>query len=376
MNITCNRENLTEAFQAVASVAPARSPKSILQKVKIDFRSDTSVAMATDTEIGIRREFEGTEALVSGSIVVPVQRFGSILRESHDERLNIQTDGNLIMIRGQRSEFELPAESPDEFPEVTGFHEERYAKLPARLLKELIRRTIFATDTESSRYALGGVLLEFGESEVVAVGTDGRRLAKMQGPIQSTGNHHESEAMTIVPSRAMLLIDRSLTDPDAEVCLAARANDVLVRTPTTTIYTRLVEGRFPKWRDVIPSSEGALRIELTVGPLFAAVRQASIVASEESRGLQMSFGDGSLVLSGAAAEIGRSRVEMPIPYTGEAVSLSLDNRFLLDFLKVLDPEKLVTLRVQDNEHPAVFETDDGYLYVVMPMSKETGRGGK
>jgi DNA polymerase-3 subunit beta len=373
MNITCDREELTSAFQAVAPVSANRSPKPILQKVKLEFTADRSVAMATDTEIGIRREFEGTEVVVSGSIVVPVNKFGLILRESSDEKLNIQTDGTKIVVRGQRSQFELPAENPDEFPEVTGFYEDRYASMPARLLKELIRRTIFATDTESSRYALGGVLLEFLEQEVVAVGTDGRRLAKMQGPVQSHANHHQSDSMTIVPSKAMLLIDRTLSDPDAEVYVAARPNDVLIKTPNTTIYTRLVEGRFPKWRDVIPAGDGAAEIDLTVGPFFAAVRQAAITVSEESRGLTLSFGDGTLVLSGSAAEVGSSRVEMPISYDGETVNVSLDHRFVADFLKVLDPEKTIKLKVSDNDHAALMETDDGYLYVVMPMSKDAAR---
>ena len=94
MNITCDREELTEAFQTAAPLASTRSPKPILQKVKLEFRPDSSIAMATDTDVGIRREFSGTEVKVAGGIVVPVSRFGMILRESSDERLSIETDGS------------------------------------------------------------------------------------------------------------------------------------------------------------------------------------------------------------------------------------------------------------------------------------------
>ena len=135
-------------------------------------------------------------------------------------------------------------------------------------MRELIRRTIFATDNESSRYALGGVLLEMAADKITGVGTDGRRLAKMEVPAQGVGGHQTGDSMTIVPTKAMQLIERALTDGDAEIQIAARANEVLVRSPRATIYSRLVEGRFPKWRDVFPQRTGAMKVELTVGPLL------------------------------------------------------------------------------------------------------------
>ncbi len=370
MNITCDREKLWTAFQNVAPVVPTRSPKPVLQNVKLIANENETILIATDTEIGIRQEVLGVEVHVGGSLVLPVGRFGSILRESSDETLKIESDGTGICVRGDRSEFRLPAENPDEFPTVAAFDESKYQELPARLMKELVRRTLFATDTDSSRYALGGVLLQFNENSIVAVGTDGRRLAKMEGPSQSTAGHHENESMTIVPSRAMQLIERTLSDSDAEIKLAARGNDVLVHTPRATIYLRLVEGRFPKWRDVIPKRTDGATIELSVGPLFTAIRQAAIVTSDESRGIDLTFADGTLMIAGSTAEVGQSRIEVPIPYDGDEIKITLDHRFVSDFLKVLDPGKTVSLNVKDNESAALFTTDDGYIYVVMPLSRD------
>ncbi len=370
MNITCDREKLWAAFQHVAPVVPARSPKPILQNVKLIANETETILMATDTEVGIRQEVDGVKVDAAGSLVLPVGRFGSILRESSDEQLKIESDGTGISVRGERSEFRLPAENPDEFPEVAAFDETRYQELPARLMKELVRRTLFATDTDSSRYALGGVLLQFHEDHIVAVGTDGRRLAKMEGPSQSLADHHENESMTIVPARAMQLIERTLSDADAEIKLAARANDVLVRTPRATIYLRLVEGRFPKWRDVIPQRTDGATIDLNVGPFFTAIRQAAIVTSDESRGIDLTFADGTLTISGSTAEVGQSRIEVPVPYDGDPIKITLDHRYVADFLKVLDPGKIVSLNVKDNESAALFETDDGYVYVVMPLSRD------
>jgi DNA polymerase-3 subunit beta len=136
------------------------------------------------------------------------------------------------------------------------------------------------------------------------------------------------------------------------------------------IYSRLVEGRFPKWRDVFPTRQKTVRIDITVGPMYSALRQAAIVADEESRGIDFTFGEGKLVLSGSTAEVGQSRVELPIPYEGEAITVTLDHRFVGDFLRVLDAEKTFTVEIENEESAAVFSTDDGYGYVVMPLSRE------
>jgi len=370
MKITCDREKLQGAFQTAASVVPARSPKPILQNVKLEVSDQAAVLSATDLEVGIRIEVTGIDIEVAGQAILPVARFGAILRENSDEKLVLEADSQGTVVRGERSEFKLPAENPDEFPSVATFEEENFYELPARLFKEMIRRTLFATDTESSRYALGGVLLELEEEKIIAVGTDGRRLAKMEGPTHRVGTHQATDSMTIVPVKAMQLMERALSDADAEIQLAARTSDVLVKSPRTTIYARLVEGRFPKWRDVLPHRQDSQRIELTVGPVYSALRQAAIVSSEESRGIDFTFSDGTLVMAGSTADVGQSRVELPISYDGPKIVLTLDHRFLADFLKVLEPEKNFTLDIKDGESATLCTTDDGYDYVVMPLSRD------
>jgi DNA polymerase-3 subunit beta len=370
MKVTCDREALLAAFQTAAAVVPARSPKPILQNIKLEVSEKGAILLATDLEVGIRLQVGGIQAQVPGSAILPLGRFGSILRESSDSALRLESDGSATTVRGERSEFKLPAENPQEFPSVADFSEKAFHELSARALRELIKRTIFATDNESSRYALGGVLLEMAADKITGVGTDGRRLAKMEIPAQSIAGHSSGESMTIVPSKAMQLIERALSDADAEIQVAARPNEILVRSPRATIYSRLVEGRFPKWRDVFPQRAGAVRIDLTVGPLYSAVRQAAIVTSEESRGVDFGFEAGMLVLSGRAAEMGQSRVELPIAYDGPAITISLDPRYVSDFLKVLDPEKVISMELKDAESAAVCATDDGYGYVIMPLARD------
>jgi len=112
------------------------------------------------------------------------------------------------------------------------------------------------------------------------------------------------------------------------------------------------------------------KVETVVGPFFAAIRQAAVVTSNESSGVDFTFSPGQLVLTAQTAEKGESRVELPIAYDGEPLSITLNPRFFSDFLKVLDPEKTITLELKDAESAAVCTTDDGYEYLLMPLSRD------
>ncbi|MEM6690409.1 MAG: DNA polymerase III subunit beta [Planctomycetota bacterium] len=371
MKIVCQRDSLTNAFSLAASIAPSRSPKEILQNVKINASADKLILIATDMEVGIRLEMsDGVEVETEGTALLPVVRMMSILRESNDETLTIETDDTGIRISGSRSRFRLPGSNPDEFPSVVGFEEEKYHVLPTRLFREMVKRTVFATDPESSRYALGGVLFEMEGNQVTAVGTDGRRLARMEGTGESIGEHQTSGMTTIIPTRAIQLMERAVSDSDETVDVAARQSDLLVRTSRAVIYSRLVEGRFPNWRQVMPQREDSVQLDMTVGPVFAALRQAAIVTDMDSRGIDFTFADGTLRLEASTAEIGESQVELPIAYEGESISLTMDFRYVADFLKVLDNETNFIFDVQNSGTPAILSTDDGYAYVIMPMKKD------
>ena len=370
MNIRCTREPLLAALQSASAVVPARSPKPVLTNVKLEAGREAAVLSATDLEVGIRIEVEGVETSAPGSVLLPSGRLMAIVRESSPGTVfDIHTDGTAAVVKAPRSEFRLPAEDPLEFPSVAAFPDEACFEVATPLARELVRRTVFATDNESSRYALGGVLVELSPQGVIAVGTDGRRLAKMEGPA-SGGEGTLPDAQPIVPARAMQLIERCLGAADVPVRIAARASEIMVKSGGTTISARLVDGRFPRWRDVFPERPDAIRVPLVAGPFLAAVRQAAIVTSEQSKGVDFSFEPGQLVLSGRSAESGESRVELPIDHVGAAVRIKLDPRFMSDFLRVLDGAAAVTVELTDPQSACVCRTDDGYAYVIMPLAAD------
>ena len=371
MKITCHREPLAAAFALAASIAPVRSPKEILQNVKVTAAGGKLTLAATDMEVGIRMELdEGVEIDTEGTALLPVSRMMAILRESSDETLTLETDSSGLRVQGSRSRFRLPGNDPDEFPAVKTFEQEKFHRLPTRLFREMVRRTVFATDPESSRYALGGVLLEMTGDEVLAVGTDGRRLSRMSGSGESVGDHATNGMTTIVPTRAISLMERAINDREETVDVAAVGNELLLRSGSAVIFSRLVEGRYPAWRQVLPDRESATRIDMTVGPLFSALRQAAIVTDHESRGIDFTFADGTLKLEASTSEIGDSQIDLPIAYDGESITLTMDHRYVSDFCKVLDAESAFVMEVESGSSPALLTTEDGYAYVIMPMARD------
>jgi DNA polymerase-3 subunit beta len=377
MKVRVTREPLLAALQSAAAVVPARSPKPVLANVKLESKGDAAVISATDLEVGIRSEIPGVEADAAGAVLLPCGRLMAIVRESQPGTVfDIHSDGTATIVKAPRSEYRLPAEDPLEFPAVATFPQEPCYEIGTPLVRELVRRTVFATDNESSRYALGGVLMELsaaggaqGGGHVIAVGTDGRRLAKMEGPAAATGGT-PADAQPIVPARAMQLVERCLGDAATPVHVAVRSSEILVRTGPTTISSRLVEGRFPRWRDVFPERPDAARVALVAGPLLAAVRQAAIVTSEQSKGVDFSFEPGQLVLSGRSAESGESRIELPVDHAGKPIRIKLDPRFMSDFLRVLDGATGIHVDVTDAQSACVCRTDDGYGYVIMPLAAD------
>jgi DNA polymerase-3 subunit beta len=371
MKALCNREGLLTAFGMVGGVVPARSPKPILQSVKLVADADEgSILMATDLEVGIRHRVIGMKVEQPGSVILPTQRFGSILRTSADPELTVEADGDQLVVRGLRAEFTLPGEDPSLYPEVPDFGATSYHVVAAADLRKLIRRTIFATDVDSTRYALGGVLVELTAESITLVGTDGRRLARMSAPAEAENDAAVPTGSPVVPVKALKLIERNLDDGDPPVHLAIQGTTaVLVRTDRAVIYSRLVEGRFPRYQDVFPANV-EVRIRFEAGPLRLAVEQASIVTSEESRGVDFHFGDGVLRLASQAADVGSSHVELPIAYEGKPIEITFDPRYLTDALKTLDDTVEITAELIDSKNAAVFKTDDRYTYVVMPLTRD------
>jgi DNA polymerase-3 subunit beta len=371
MKAIYDREGLLNAFQLVSSVVPARSPKPILTNVKLVASKEHSILMATDLEVvGIRLEVRGVKLEEPGEALLPVAHLTSILRECTDQELRLEADPNGCVIRGQSSEFELPGEDPGQYPDVPTFDGDNYHQVAAGALREMITRTIFSAAQESARYALTGVMWELSAEKARLVATDGRRLAVADGVGIMHGKHSTEGQTPVVPTKAMTLLERNLIDPEEQVFVSIKPNEALFKTGRAVVYGRLVEGRYPPYKEVFPKKHQA-KVKLAVPAFLSAVKQAAILTDQDSRGVDFSFGKGKLTLKAKVADKGRAKVEMPIDYEGKGVDITFDPRFVIDMLRVLDPETELTLDLVDGNSAALFKAGEGYSYIVMPLTRES-----
>lgn len=368
MKFTCSRVALASAFQMAQGAMPSRTTKPILTNAKLQVAGNSLTLFGTDLEVGIRSRLADIEVARPGEILLPAARVTTMLRELQGETVTIEARAEAIVLKGERAEYRLGIENPEEYPDIADFNEKSYYNVTAGLLKRMIRRTVFATDVESTRYALGGVHVSLKGDTINMAATDTKRLAVLQGLCTPVGSPAAEGAMAVIPVKAMNLIERTLTNEEENVSIAIRSNDALVRTSAVTIYTRLVEGRFPRYQDVIPG-EWSSEVEILAGQFHAAVRQSQIVTNEESRGVEFEFGNEVLTLRSSSAELGESKIEVPVSLQGNPVSITLDARYVSDFLKVIDSEQPVTVRLINDESPLVLRTVDNYVYVVMPLER-------
>ncbi len=363
MKVHLNRQELAEALGAIGYVVASRTPKPILQGVLIDARQDHCLLAATDLEIGLRYLINQVEVEDVGKVVLPADKLGQIVRESNDETIQLEIDDTVCHIRGKDSHYQLNTQDASDFPPVAELEGDPDFDLDASLLRRMSEWTVFAAARENTRYAINGVLWEKKEEVLTLVATDGRRLSLARGEIAGgDGPNIES----IVPVKTMALFQRILHDSDSTVSIKLSGNQMIVRSTRATISTGLVEGKFPKYSDVIPSDCDRT---LTVGTqeFLSAVRRAALLTDEESKGIRLAFTDGALTLSGRAPSQGEATVDLPVKYSGGELVIGFNPHFLIEALKTVQlPE--VQFALKEPNRPGLLKCGPDFLYVVMPVN--------
>jgi len=388
MMFTVKRETFLKALQTADKAVPSRTTKDIIKNVKLDARTNAITLIGTDTEIGIRVEVSDVVRSDAGVCLLPTNKVLQVLNAFGDGDVDFEVGSDAVWIRGggpgTKAEFRFPTEDPDGFPDVKGFTEDKFFTVKAGDLRRLIRRTLFATDTESTRVALGGIQVEFNiDKRVNFVATDSRRLSVDVAPFDATGGPQAPAVAPVIPAKAMKLIAATIEE-SGDVQVAFNGNGVAVRSGLVTITSQLVQGRFPDWRKVMPGNPQKT-IDFVVGPLLSAIRQAMVMRSESSRAVEFAFAKGTLKLTSSTEPMpmpkeekklertllsdGETLVKLPIGYDGEDISIDFDSVYFSDVLKVLDSSSQVQFKLISREDPGLLVAGD-YKYIVMPISRD------
>ncbi len=368
MKLTCDTKLLADSLALVGSVVPARSPKPVLANVKLVAKGDSLELMATDLEVGIRRTISGVEVSEAGEVLLPAAAAANIVREATAKDVSLSTEDKTCTISYTGATYDLPCDEPADFPEMPGFNEKNAVTVVAGDFRTMIERTRFAVAREQARYALNGILFALKGETLRLVATDGRRLALTKGKAK---NKAGVTAQPIIPTKAMDLLDKLMTRPDEKVKIEVGENQVVAQTAAGMVCSRLVEGHFPDYEEVIPKDCDKT---LTIGStkLHSAVRRAALITTEESGSVRFSLKKGSLLLTTKTLEGRRATIEAEgAEYDGEPLDISFNPSFFTDMLKVMGDEE-VTVSFRDTTSAAVAKGGKDYVYVVMPVQTQEG----
>lgn len=363
MKVIAQTAALQEALTLVGSIVVSRTPKPVLQCVKLVAANNTLTLMATDLEAGARYQVTAVQVEQEGEALVPADRLNGIVRESSDEdSLTIQTDKESIQVRGSGSRFKIFGYDPGEYPPVADFAQEPDFQVTAGTLSTMIGKTLFATAKAHSHYAISGVLWEASGKKLQLVATDGHRLAMAKGSLPKAATR---DVRAIVPAKLMSLIQRVCGAAEETLEVKIEENQILVRTSRAVLVSSLVQGNFPKYSDVIPK-ETTRRAGIETARFEHRIRQAALLTNEESRGVRLSFQPGQVTLSSRAPEAGEAEVTAPITYDGEAMDIAFNPAFLLDALRVAASDQ-ISFEMNASNKPAMIKAGNDFVYVLMPV---------
>ena len=366
MKVICDRGALIEALNLTSGVISSRTPKPVLGCVKIIAEPGRLTLAATDNEASVRVSTPRVEVQEPGEALIPADKLFQIVRESIDPTISIQSENDKAIIRGQDSRFELNGYPPNELPPIAEFSGEGDFSIQAGDLHRLITQTIFATARENSRYAINGVLIERQNNKLTLVATDGRRLAMAKG-LCKPGKDNDATISAIVPTKALNLLLKLFTVPEKSVTVRIADNQVVFAGEDAVLSSKLVEGNFPPYKDVIPR-DGDKKATLATDAFASAVRRAALLTAEESKGIRLSFKGKTLTLTSRAPEMGEAEINLEVPqYVGDPIDVGFNPQFLLDALKIADSEQVV-LDMKAGNKPGILRTGPDFLYVVMPVN--------
>jgi DNA polymerase-3 subunit beta len=357
---------------ALTAVAPAINAKHVLFS---GVRLGAYGAEAFNGELRVLVDLEGADY---EPFVVPHGRLAAIAGMAVGD-VSFARDGNNVRITAGRGQWTLPV-IDGEWPERGDDAGKPFLRLPVDQFCRVVRSVVGATDDDSSRYALGGVLVEQKKGDVAFVATDGRRLHVAWAEVDQAVD----DASCIIPAHAInTLAKLASANADDAIQLSLAGNELVADMDGVTLWARLLDGRFPRWADVIPKNirpdfgTGEDKVfkappahaEVTAGELLAAVRQASIVVNETSRGVQFTFVDNGLMLAARSADYGESTVTAELSMAGIKATVRLDPTFVAGWLRNVDPGAIIEVFATDAESAVVLRHEDA-LAVVMPLAAE------
>jgi DNA polymerase-3 subunit beta len=366
MKLAISKEQMIQGLQAVQNIVSTRTTLPVLSNVLLRAEGKRLDFTATDLDVTISSSVEANVDK-PGAVTLPAKKLFGIVKELPTPQIELEVDEkNTCRITAGASYYKINGLAAEEFPPLPKFAENRKINLPQDKLKSLLRKTSFAISTDESRFVLNGIFMSLKDHKVTLVATDGRRLALAEEEVDIPSS---SQGECIVPSKAINELNRLLgTKNDVEIKFTdnqAAFNLAGENGYSTQIISKLIDGNYPNYRQVIPG-EAKERITIVREELLQALRRAEIMTSEKSNSVKLSFGKNKLEITANTPEVGEARESIAINYKGTEMAIAFNPTYMMDPLRNLDNDEIY-VELIDELSPGVMKINGPFLYVLMPM---------
>jgi DNA polymerase III subunit beta len=362
MKFITKKQDLLKTLHRVQNAISIKTTLPILLNILIEAEKTKIKITATDLDIGISSVFE-TKVEIEGAITLPAKKFIDIIKELPEEN-DIQISSkknNIVTIESNKIVFKIIGLPKEEFPQPPSFKNKESLTIPQKLLKELILMTSFAVSKDETRYVLNGALLVLTNKTIMFVATDGRRLATAEKTLTT---QNTIEKKVIIPTKTIQELNR-LLEEEKDVKISFDENQVLFNLGDTQIISRLIEGEFPNYEQVIPK-EAKDKIMIEKNIFLAATKRASLLTNQDSIAIKFDISKNKIAISKNTPYMGEVKEEIEVSYKGKDLSIGFNPMYLIEALKNINTNQ-IGLEVVDSDKPGVIRLGGEFVYVVLPM---------
>lgn len=361
MKIITTKSVLLDIINIVQKAVPSKTTLTILEGILFEAKNGKLKLTATDLEIGIE-SVANVDVIEPGKVVLSSRIVGEVVRKLPDADIEIETvENNLVYIKSENSSFKIITLSSVEFPELPVVKKENGITISQSILRDMIKKTIFAVSTDEVRPILTGVLFDIAGENFTMVALDGFRMAVKWNNILN-----ESSFKAVVPGKTLSEISKILNENEDPVNIYFSKNHIQFQVGDTIVVSRLLEGEFINYKQIIPS-EYKIKVKVTTESLMESCDRAALFARDSSNNMIKFEINDDLMIIRSNSQNGDVYEEVKIQKEGNDLEIAFNAKYFIDVLKVIESEE-ITVEFTTNVSPSIIRPceDTGYLYLVLP----------
>lgn len=364
MKISCTQENLAKGLSITSHTVSARTTLPVLSNILIKIENGRLKLSATDLEIAIST-WVGAKIDQEGAITIPARLLLEYINTNTDKNIDLELKETTLNLKSTHFKANIKGIEANEFPLIPEVKNGEVVEISAAELKDGIAKTVFACAVEESRPVLTGVYFKVNSGKLKLVSTDSYRLAEKNISLTSGG---EKQLDFIVPARTMAEIGRLIDEQIEKVEIKVGENQVQFKLGQTEVVSRLVEGSFPDYDQIIPKTIKT-KIELNASQFANAIKMASFFARDSANNIKLAFkAPKTFQIKAVSAQLGDNISELEASGSGDEVEIAFNAKFILDAMPVINKDN-ITLEMAGAMSPAILRPskDTSYLYIIMPL---------